>query len=65
MSVTEIENEIKKLDATELKQLIDWLEEHYWTIRDNEIDEDLLAGRLDKTIAEVDKEYEAGLARPL
>ncbi len=32
---------------------------------DEQIEDDLDAGRLDALLAEVDREYEAGLARPL
>lgn len=65
MSITEIEAEIAKLPPEELNQLMSWLERHYARIWDEQIAYDLDAGRLDSVLAEVDKEYEAGLAKPL
>ena len=38
------------------------MEEAGW---DKQIEDDLDAGRLDALLAEIDAEYEAGLARPL
>lgn len=42
-----------------------WLAEHHARLWDLQIEEDLKAGRLDSLLDEVDKEYEAGLSRPL
>ena len=42
-----------------------WLAEHHAQIWDKQIEDDLDAGRLDALLADVDREYEAGLARPL
>ncbi|HEX4964206.1 MAG TPA: hypothetical protein VF173_25495 [Thermoanaerobaculia bacterium] len=42
-----------------------WLEEHHHQLWDQQIEEDLETGRLDALLAEVDDEYEAGLAQPL
>ncbi len=42
-----------------------WLAEHHARLWDAQIESDLTAGRLDALLAEVDKEYEAGLAQPL
>ena len=42
-----------------------WLEEYHAQMWDKQIEEDLEAGRLDALLAEVDKEYEAGLSQPL
>ena len=65
MSVTEIESAISQLPAGELAKLMAWLQEHHGQVWDKQIEDDLEAGRLDALLAEVDKEYEAGLAKPL
>jgi hypothetical protein len=65
MSVTEIEAAITRLSRQELTELIDWISEYHAQIWDQKIEQDLEEGRLDALLAEVDREYEAGLARPL
>ena len=65
MSVTEIESAISQLPASDLAELMGWLEEHHEQVWDRQIQDDLEAGRLDTLLAEVDQEHKAGLARPL
>ena len=65
MSVKEIEAAITQLPASEVSELVSWLAEHHAQVWDKQIEYDLEAGRLDALLAEVDKEYEAGLAQPL
>jgi hypothetical protein len=65
MGVREIEKAIVQLPAKDLDKLAGWLEEYRAQIWDKQIKEDLDAGRLDALLAEVDKEYEAGLSQPL
>jgi hypothetical protein len=65
MSVKEIESAIAQLSPPELVELISWLGEHHAQVWDKTIEEDLESGRLDRVLAEVDAEYEAGLARPI
>ena len=65
MSVKEIESAIVQLQVTEVSELMSWLSEHHAQLWDKQIEEDLEAGRLDALLAEVDQEYDAGLARPL
>jgi hypothetical protein len=65
MSVAEIESAISQLPAGELAELMAWLQKHHEQVWDRQIEEDLESGRLDVLLAEVDKQYEAGLARPL
>jgi hypothetical protein len=65
MSVTEIEAAITELASDDLARLMTWLESYHAKLWDKQIEEDLLAGRLDTVLAEVDSEYEAGLAKPL
>jgi predicted nucleotidyltransferase len=65
MSRTEIEVAIKQLPAQEVSALMAWLERYHAQIWDKQIADDLETGRLDSLLAEVDKEYEMGLAKPL
>ena len=65
MGVKEIESSIIQLSATDLAELMDWLEDHHAQVWDKQIEEDLAAGRLNAVLAEVDKEYKAGLSQPL
>ena len=65
MSVKEIETAIIQLPAQDLAELMVWLENYHAQVWDKQIAEDLEAGRLDALLAEVDREYEAGLGKPL
>lgn len=65
MSIKEIEAAITQLPAEEVSELMSWLERYHAQIWDEQIADDLESGRLDSLLAEVDKEYEAGLAEPL
>jgi hypothetical protein len=65
MSVTEIQAAITELTSDDLADLMNWLDDYQAKLWDKQIDEDLQAGRLDKILAEVDKEYETGLTEPL
>lgn len=65
MSVRELEIAITQLSTQELAELIKWLEEYHAQRWDKQIEEDLEAGRLDALLAEVDREYKAGLSQPL
>lgn len=65
MSVSEIEAAITRLPRRDLAELLTWLEEYHASVWEKQIEDDLQAGRLDKLLAEVDREYDAGSARPL
>jgi hypothetical protein len=65
MSVTEIESAITQLPAEEVTALMAWLQNYHEQLWDKQIEGDLDTGRLDSLLAEVDKEYDAGQARPL
>lgn len=65
MSVTEIQSAIPELTSADLAELMNWLEDYQAKLWDKQIEEDLDTGRLDKVLAEVDTEYETGLAKPL
>ncbi len=65
LDVKQIERAITQLPPKELAELVSWLEDYHAQVWDKRIEEDLEAGRLDKLLAEVDEEYEAGLTQPL
>lgn len=65
MSIAEMKTAITQLPAEEVSELMTWLERYHARLWDNQIANDLESGRLDSLLAEVDEEYEAGLAKPL
>ena len=65
MSVQEIEQAISRLPPNQLHELAAWLADYHHQVWDKQIETDLDAGRLDSVIAAAEKEYQAGLARPL
>lgn len=65
MTISEIEQAITELSPEELNRFHAWFEEYYAQVWDKQIEEDAKSGRLDKLIAEVDEEYNAGLSKPL
>ena len=65
MSVKEIEAAITQLPVRDVTELMSWLAEHHAEVWDKQIEYDLDSGKLDALLAELDKEYEAGLAKPL
>lgn len=48
-----------------LTDLSSWLEEYQAQVWDNQIEKDLEDGKSDALLAEVDADYDAGLAQPL
>ena len=65
MTIQEIEQAITELPPNELARFREWFDEYYAQVWDKQIERDATAGRLDKLIAEVDEEYNAGLSKPL
>jgi len=65
MSVKEIEAAIVQLPVQDVTALMSWLAEHHAEMWDKQIEDDLDSGKLDALLAEVDQEYEAGLAKSL
>ena len=65
MSVKDIESAITQLPENELNELILWLENYSHQVWDKQIEDDVDSGRLDSLLDEVEKEYKAGLSRPL
>jgi hypothetical protein len=65
MSVNEIETAITRLPVRDVTELLSWLAQHHAALWDKQIEYDLDTGKLDELLAEVDAEYDAGLATPL
>ena len=65
MTITELEQAVTQLSEQELSRFRAWFDEYYAQIWDKQIEEDAKSGRLDKVIAEVNGEYDAGLSKPL
>lgn len=65
MGVKEIESAITQLSAKDLAELMAWLAEYHAQMWEEQIEDDLEAGRLDALLAEVESDYQAGLAEPL
>ncbi|MEK6753026.1 MAG: hypothetical protein AABZ00_12280 [Chloroflexota bacterium] len=65
MTITELEQAVTKLSEQELDRFREWFDEYYAEMWDKQIEADAKSGRLDQLLAEVDKEYNAGLSKPL
>lgn len=57
MSVKEIKTAIMNLPIAEVDELVTWLDEYYASLWDQEIEDDVNAGRFDALLAEIDEEY--------
>ena len=62
MSIQELETAIKKLSTKELASLTTWLIDYHEQIWDQQIENDLDSGKLERFLNEVEREYAAGLA---
>ena len=65
MKVEQIKVNVMNLSLPELMTFKQWRDQFVALQWDKQIENDLEAGRLDALLAEVDEEYEAGLAHPL
>ena len=64
MTIAELEQAVAKLSKQELDRFRAWFDEYYAELWDKQIEEDAKAGKLDKLIAEANKEYNAGSSKP-
>jgi hypothetical protein len=62
MSIQELETAIKKLSTKEPASLTTWLIDYHEQIWDQQIEDDLDSGKLDRFLNEIEREYAAGLA---
>ncbi|HRC70839.1 MAG TPA: hypothetical protein PLS42_14435 [Candidatus Competibacter denitrificans] len=65
MSVKELELAVSKLSAEELTDFANWFEEFMAEQWDQQIEADIIAGRLDQAGKRADEAFEAGRATPL
>ena len=65
MTTTEIKTAVMSLNATELSELLDWLEEYQESLWDKQIEEDMQLGKLDSLIEKARKEFREGKCRQL
>lgn len=65
MTIEELESVVSGLPAAELARFSQWFEEFMADQWDRQIEQDVLAGRLDAAIKCADDHYEAGRCTPL
>jgi hypothetical protein len=65
MNVKDIESAIEQLPRSELEEFTAWFEEFLAEAWDEQIEEDIQAGRLDALLQQVEQEVEAGELKPL
>ena len=64
-TVSEIQEAITRLSAAEQRQLARWFEEALEDAWDNQIEEDIKAGRLNDLIGQAEADITAGRVKPL
>lgn len=65
MTNTEIKTAVMNLNKTELRELLDWLEEYQESLWDKQIEDDRQSGKLDTLIKKAKKEFREGKCRQL
>ena len=60
MNVKEIESAIAKLPAAQVAQLAKWFEEFHAKVWDDQLEQDLKAGRFDSLLQEAQQDLDAG-----
>ena len=65
MLLEQIEKQIAQLNPEELKQFSAWFDEYLSDEWDRQIERDVAAGKFEKIMGQLDKNYEAGLCTPL
>lgn len=65
MTTTEIKTAVMNLNKTELRELLDWLEEYQESLWDKQIENDRQSGKLDTLIEKAKKEFREGKCRQL
>ncbi len=65
MSVEDIESHVSSLPAAELARFSQWFEEFMADQWDRQIEQDMLAGRLDAALQRADDHRQAGRTTPL
>jgi hypothetical protein len=65
LNTQELKATVSKLSAGDLNEFTEWFEEFIAQQWDNQIENDILAGRLDSIGKSVDEAFLAGHAKPL
>jgi hypothetical protein len=65
MDIKEIESAIAQLPPAEVAELAKWFEEFQAQVWDEQLEQDVKAGRLDGLIEQAEQEFEQGQCEPL
>ncbi|HEV7375766.1 MAG TPA: hypothetical protein VGN95_13685 [Pyrinomonadaceae bacterium] len=65
MDIKEIESAITQLPSTELVEFAKWFEEFQAQAWDEQLEQDVKAGRLDALLREAEQDFEQGQCKPL
>ena len=65
MDIKEIESAIAQLPPSDLAKLAKWFEEFQAQVWDEQLEQDVKAGRLDAMLKEAERDFEQGQCEPL
>lgn len=65
MSVDELESAVSQLSPDDMARFAQWFDEYRAEQWDRQIEQDILAGKLDAAAKQVDADFEAGRCTPL
>lgn len=65
MSLKEIETAVRQLPAEDLTQFTRWFQEYLADAWDQEIEADMISGKLDALLEQADASFEAGRVKQL
>ena len=65
MDIKEIESAIAQLPTSELAELAKWFEEFQARVWDEQLEQDVKAGRLDTLLKEAERDFAQGQCDPL
>jgi hypothetical protein len=65
MDIKEIESAIAQLPHSELAELAKWVEEFQARVWDEQLEQDMKAGRLDALLKHAEQDFEQGQCDPL
>jgi hypothetical protein len=65
MDIKEIESAITQLPPSELAELAKWFEEFQAQVWDEQLKQDMKAGRLDSLVIQAEQNFEQGQCKPL
>lgn len=65
MNVKDIESAIAQLPPSELAELAKWFEEFHARAWDEQLEQDMKAGRLDALLKQAEQDFEQGRCEPM